>query len=318
MKAETKIKKNEIPVPKPKPVERRNSFAIIIITLLVLMVLSIIIAWVLSGSMETPILATGNVAVIPVKGVIVTEKGQSLFASDEADSKTLIRQIKDIEKNPGIKAVIFEINSPGGSAVASEEVASAVKSLKKYKVAVIRETGTSGAYWVASACDKIVASRMSITGSIGVISSYLDFAGLLERYNVTYQRLVSGSYKDIGTPYRHLTPDEEKLLQKKIDMIHSYFVDSVASNRKMPVEKMKELSTGMFFLGFEAKELGLVDEIGGREEAVELIKAELKLENVNIVEVSSKMGFFENLAGLTSRFRFLPSEYTHNEILLIW
>src|SRR3989338_367748 len=132
----------------------------------------------------------GNVALIPIHGVIaVGDEGSSSFFESATASSETIKFIEKADKNPSIKAIILEINSPGGSAVASEEIANAVKKVNKTTVAWVREAGASGAYWVASASDHIVASRMSVTGSIGVISSYLEFEGLVNRYNLTYRRL---------------------------------------------------------------------------------------------------------------------------------
>ncbi|MBW2989788.1 S49 family peptidase [Candidatus Woesearchaeota archaeon] len=136
-------------------------------------------------------LKEGNIALIPVKGVIVSEDYRS-FGQEAADSPSIVRFIEEADKNPKIKAIILEINSPGGAPVATEEIASAIESSNKTTVAWIREMGTSAGYWVASSCDKIVASRMSATGSIGAVVSYLDFSGLLDHHNVTYQRLVAG------------------------------------------------------------------------------------------------------------------------------
>lgn len=208
----------------------------------------------------------GNVAVIPVKGIILSEDTDSLFGTGIASSTSIIKQIEKADKNPRIEAIVLEINSPGGSAVASDEIGQALKLTNKTKVAWIREIGTSGAYWVASNCDVIISNRMSITGSIGVISSYLDFSGLLTRYNVTYQRLVAGEYKDIGTPYRELTEDEEKILLKQLDEIHDVFIEEVANNRGLTIGETRILANGLFYTGQEAQDKGLVDILGGKTE----------------------------------------------------
>src|SRR3989338_6818866 len=113
--------------------------------------------------------------------IAVGDEGSSSFFESATASSETIKFIEKADKNPSIKAIILEINSPGGSAVASEEIANAVKKTNKTTVAWIREIGTSGAYWIASSSDHIVASRMSVTGSIGVIASYLEFEGLVDR-----------------------------------------------------------------------------------------------------------------------------------------
>src|SRR3989338_2223036 len=140
---------------------------------------------------------SGNVALIPIDGIILGSDDSEFLFESITSSLDAVELIEKADKNPNIKAIILEINSPGGSAVASEEIAKAVQKTNKTTVAWIREVGASGAYWVASSSDYVIANRVSITGSIGVIASYLEFPGFLEKYNVTYRRLVSGKYKDI-------------------------------------------------------------------------------------------------------------------------
>ena len=259
--------------------EQKNTkpWGLIIFVLLVLFLLSMIFAGIISLSSEIDVeLLAGNVALIPVKGVITVDPASG-WGESVASSTEIIEFIEKAGKNPKIKAIILDINSPGGSAVASEEIAVAVKKANKTTVALIREVGASGGYWVASAADQIVANRMSITGSIGVFSSYLEFSGLLRDYNVTYQRLVSGEYKDMGSPFKELTQDERNLLQNKLDRIHIYFINEVAANRGISPEQVETLSTGAFYLGIEAKELGLVDVLGGKQEAIDIVEKKLNI-----------------------------------------
>jgi protease IV len=238
----------------------------------------------------------GNVAIIPVYGVIISGESNSYLGGSYASSTEIIELIKKANRNPEIKAIILEINSPGGSAVASDEIGQALKEVNKTKVAWIREIGTSGGYWIASNCDHIVANRMSITGSIGVISSYLDFSGLINDYNVSYQRLVSGKYKDIGSPFRKLKTEEEEILQLQLNKVHDFFIQEISTNRNLPYEKTKELSTGLFFLGIEAKNFGLIDQLGGEKEVIEFIenKLDISAETVNFYKEPS---FFDILLG---------------------
>jgi len=176
---------------------------------------------------------SGNVALIDIDGIILGSKDSNFLFESVTSSPETIELIEKADKNPNIKAIILEINSPGGSAVASEEIANAVKKVNKTTVAWVREAGASGAYWVASASDHIVANRVSITGSIGVIASYLEFPGLLEDHNITYRRLVAGKYKDIGSPFKEMTPQENAIFQRNLDDIRDYFVSAVAENRNM-------------------------------------------------------------------------------------
>jgi protease-4 len=241
---------------------------------------------------------SGTVAVIPVKGAITGDPVRGFLGSGST-STSIVERIEEANKDPKIKAVIFEINSPGGSAVASEEIVTAVKRLDKPSVAWIREIGTSGAYWIASATDHVVASRMSLTGSIGVLGSYLEIAELLDRYNVTYRRLVGGEYKDMGAPFKKLTPQEERLFQQKIDKLHDYFVEDVAENRNLNRMQIEEVRSGLFFLGTEALELGLIDEIGGKQEAIDYVEKELNI-TAKLKYYKEKKSLFELLSQLNN------------------
>ncbi len=243
---------------------------------------------------------TGNtIIVVPLDGVITTQgSGGSLFEGSGVSSTELIKKIKELNEDSSIKGVIFEIDSPGGTVVASQEISDAVKELKKPKYAVIREVGASGAYWVASATDKIIASPMSITGSIGVLGSYLEFSKLFEKYGVTYERFTGGEFKDLGSPYKIVSEEERKLLQGKIDLVHDYFIKEVAKNRKMDEVKVRKLATGEFYLGQEAKDLGLIDELGNRETAINEMKKQLNLTDVNIEEMKEQPNLFQALGQL--------------------
>lgn len=266
-------------------------FAILFITLFGIGILLIVI-----GS-SNPI-TDGNIALIKISGVIVTDDGMSLFGKGTASSTKIVEKIKEATEDSAIKAIILEINSPGGSAVASDEIAQAVKAAQeknKTVVAWIREVGASGGYWIASSADVIVANRMAITGSIGVIASYLDYSGLITKYNVSYQRLVAGKYKDIGSPFKPLSAEEEEFMQKRLDMLHDIFIDEVAHNRQLPVEQVRELANGLFYLGEEAKERGLVDILGGKEEAIKYIEEKEGI-TVKIREYKDKTSFLELLA----------------------
>ncbi len=241
-----------------------------------------------------------NVAVIPLKGAIVADKSSAGFGFDGTVSTDFIKMIKKAEEDDNIHAVIFEINSPGGSAVASAEVAAAIKDMKKPTVAVIREVGASGAFWAASAADKVYAHPLSIAGSIGVISSYVEIAGLLERYNMTYRRLVSGNLKDAGSPLKKMTAEEQELFENRLSEIHKVFISSVAENRKLSYDEVASVADGFVFLGTEAKELGFVDDLGGMKDAKEYLSAELNM-TVETVNYKVKGSFFDQLAGVSAQ-----------------
>lgn len=235
----------------------------------------------------------GNVALINIDGVITAGDGSGSFSDGGVVSSDVVGFIEEAEKNPGVKGILFEINSPGGSAYASKEIADAMKNAKKFKLCLIKEVGASGAYWIASSCDTIVAGEMSVVGSIGVIGSYLEFSGLLQKYNITYQRLVSTKYKDSGSPYKPLEMDERAMFQKQIDKIHDYFVHEISVNRKIPLENVTALATGEVFLGMDAKDVGLVDILGDSKTAEQILKQKLKIESVEYLEYAKKRSVFD-------------------------
>ncbi len=261
--------------------------------------LSIIASFFIGGDFEA---LGGNVAVIEINGPIVMESDDFLFES-AASSEDIADLIKEADENNGIKAIVLAINSPGGSAVASEEIANEIKKTNKTTVAWIKETGTSGAYWIASSTDHIVANRMSITGSIGVIASYLGFSGFIQDHNVTYERLVSGNLKDMGSPLKEMTQEERMLFQKSLQSIHDYFVEQVAENRGMSKKDVERLATGQFYIGEEAKKLGLVDELGSKEEVVNYIYGKIG-EDVVFVDYETDKGFFSSFGSAINRNSF--------------
>ena len=226
-----------------------------------------------------------NVAVINIHGDIVTyltdqssaEESGSV-TSDSVSSEEIVAYIDEIEANSNIGAVIVEIDSYGGSPVASEEIADALRRMTKPTIAVIREIAASGAYMIASGADKIYASEMSNVGSIGITMSYLDYSQQNRQEGITYQQLSSGKFKDTGSPDKVLTAEEKELLMRDVKILHEAFVKRVAENRGLDIEKVEKLADGSTMLGMAAKENGLIDEIGNISDAQEWIRSELGIE----------------------------------------
>lgn len=241
----------------------------------------------------------GNIAVIRIYGPISVEEASG-FGASGTSSELIISQLEKAEQNPNIKAVLLDINSPGGSGVAADEIGQKIKSMNKTTVAVVREIGTSAAYWIASTTDYIFANRLSITGSIGVIGSYLDFSGLIEEYNVTYRRYVSGEYKDMGSPFKEPSADEVKLYQDIINKMESFFIKEVSENRKLSVAKVEKLATGQIYLGTEAKDLGLIDALGTKEDAIAFIENKYNI-TAELVEYKEKKGFYDLLTEFSGK-----------------
>ncbi len=277
--------------------KQKNGWKIILVVLIFLFLFAYLFSAIISLFIGTDEMSQGNVAVIPVNGVIMTGSGRDIFSSDVASSGQIVKDIEKAAKNPQIKAIILEINSPGGAPVATDEVATAIKRANKTSVAWIREMGASGGYWIASATEYIVANRMSITGSIGVYGSYLDVSGFIRDWNVSYERLVAGDYKDSGVPFRKLSDEERRLLQRKLDLLHQEFKDEVQRNRGFTNGEINAISEGEFYLGREALDLGLVDKLGGKKEAVDYIENKLNI-TADLAVYEHKSSLLDVLTGL--------------------
>ncbi|MBI2672004.1 signal peptide peptidase SppA [Candidatus Woesearchaeota archaeon] len=242
-----------------------------------------------------------KIVFIPIKGVILSGDGNGIFNEERTLSTDAVDYLTKAESDSTVKAIILEVNSPGGSVIGSKEIAEKVKGMKKPVVAWVREVGASGAYWIASASDAIVADPLSITGSIGVIGSYLEFEKLFDKYGITYERLVTGKYKDLGSAYKGLNDEERNLLQGKLDLIHKAFVEDVSKNRGRNLEKY---ATGEFFLGSEAYKLGLIDYLGSKETAINVSKELAKIEKAKIVTFKTKKGLFDSVDKYFTKYSY--------------
>jgi len=187
--------------------------------------------------------------------------------NDIVASEDINYLIKQANEDDDIKAILIEADSYGGLPVAGEEVANALKNSEKPTVAVIRQSGLSAAYWAVSGADYIFASRNSDVGSIGVTSSYLANVGKNQKDGNDYIELSSGKYKDAGDPDRPLTEEERQLFLRDIKIVHQNFMADVATNRDIPLAEVQKIADGSSVLGDRAKELRLIDDIGGIREA---------------------------------------------------
>lgn len=212
-----------------------------------------------------------NVSVIPLHGEVVTY-GAPFGFGDRTSSDDVAAAIKFAEEDPDVKAIALEVDSPGGSPVAGEEIAHLLERTKKPTVAVIRGMGASAAYWAAIGAKRIFASPNSDIGSIGVTMSYIDEADKNKDEGLTYNELASGKFKDTGDPARPLAKEEWELLMRDIEAVHNNFVEEVARLRELPVETVAVLADGSTMTGERAKEQGLIDELGGFHEAAAYLK----------------------------------------------
>jgi len=195
---------------------------------------------------------------------------------------------EDARKDPNVKAVVLRINSPGGSPSASESVWREVVRTQKKKIPVIASIGTvgaSGGYWIAAPCDKIVATPLTITGSIGVLMGKVVFKGLLEKLNVNVSSVDVGPNGGFWSPLQDYTDTQWQQIQLSLDDTYQQFIQKVVSGRDLPQEHVLQVAKGRAWTGVEAKEFGLVDALGGLEDAILLAKKEVKIPDAQKVNV---------------------------------
>ncbi len=198
--------------------------------------------------------ATNQIAVVEVTGVILD--------ADKVDS-----QIRRFADDGSVKAIILHINSPGGGAAASQEIYHEVLRLRQEKhkriVASVESVGASGAYYIASACDRIYANDASVVGSIGVIMEWTNYGDLLRWAKLKNITIHAGELKDAGDPSRDLTPKEQAYFQSLVDNMYTQFVHDVAVGRHTTDDKIRPLATGQVWTGQQSLPLGLIDQVGG-------------------------------------------------------
>jgi len=235
-----------------------------------IVVLFIGTVWVLMSTLGDDGLPTGGarVAVVEIEGIIV-------------DGGGAVRELREHEDNPSVKAVILRINSPGGVVAPTQEIFAAVQRVRKAGKPVIASLGAvaaSGGYYVAAACDRIYANPGTLTGSIGVVMQMANIEGLLKKVGVDYVVVKAGTYKDVGNFARTMTPEERKILQALLDDVYSQFVNAVAEGRGLDKKEVLAFADGRIYSGQQAQALKMVDDLGGFEDAVE---AAGKLANIS-------------------------------------
>jgi protease-4 len=222
-------------------------------------------------------IATGNtektgVAWIKIYGVISQDTSNNPF-SRPTGASAIARRIHDAGEDKNVKAIVLDINSPGGTVASVQNIYSEILKAKKNKkvVALFRDVAASGGFYVAMAADKIVAEPGTITGSVGVIMQTSNLEGLFEKIGVKMEPITSGKYKDIGSAYRPMTQEEKDLLQDMVNDTYTQFFEAVKEGRPQVEESvLREYTDGRIFTGQRAFNLGFIDKLGGEETALEL------------------------------------------------
>jgi len=190
------------------------------------------------------------------------------------ESRQILDQLKRYEDSNSVKAILLNVDSPGGGVAASQEIYTEIKRLREKKdkivVAYLSSTGASGAYYISCAANKIIANPGTIVGSIGVIAEWVNYADLLEWAKLKDIVFKTGEFKDTGSPSRALTENERKYFQGLIDDMYVQFVEAVSSGRKLDLQQVRSMADGRVFTGRDARERKLIDEIGNFQDAVDI------------------------------------------------
>lgn len=209
---------------------------------------------------------TGNFQGLPVgERIGVVEISGMLMVSEPT-----VKQLVSFKEDHSIKAVILRVNSPGGAVAPSQEIHDEVARVAALKPVVVSmaSVAASGGYYVSIPAQRIVANPGTITGSIGVIMQTTNYQELYDKLGLKNEVVKSGQHKDLGSPLRPMTPADRKILQGVIDDVYDQFVSAVSKGRKLPVEKVRTLADGRIFTGRQAMQAGLVDSLGGMQDAV--------------------------------------------------
>ena len=200
---------------------------------------------------------SSGVGLVAVKGLII-------------DPLETVKQLHDFAKNDKVKAVVLRIDSPGGVVGPSQEIWSAVRKLKEKKPVIVSmgSVAASGGYYIAVPATLIYANPGTITGSIGVLMKFSNLEGLMGKVGMKSFTLKTGKFKDVGSPARAMSDEEQAMLQSVIESTHDQFIKAVAEGRRLPEEKVREIADGRIFSGEQAVQHKLVDRLGTMQDAV--------------------------------------------------
>ena len=276
---------------------------IFISSVLLIAILSFVMSLLGGKNNDDAVVQMGSrVAVIRIEGPIMAgEATDSLFGENVASTGTIMAELRAAAQDKSVKAVLLRINSPGGSVTAAEEIGREIKRLKaetgKPVITSMGDTAASAGYWLAACSDKIYANSSTLTGSIGVYIPYMNTEDLYKKIGISGTKIKSGEYKDILSNERPMTPAERELLQNMVNEMYEQFVGVVSEGRKMPVDKVKSLADGRVYTGKQAKELGLVDEIGNYYDALDATGALIGSEGTPEVKDFRKQKPWQNIWG---------------------
>lgn len=237
----------------------------------------------------------GGIAIIPIEGSIGGIYLPFLADIRERNLSRIEKFLERAKKSRRIKAVILKINSPGGKAYPCKRLVERVKEIKKFTVAQIEEMGTSGAYWIASWCDVILADELSLVGGVGATSIRLDLSEFVRKFGINFSSISSGKYKEVGSPFRKSTEEERKIREEQLRLVSQVFIQDIKKRRKLKREE--DILQGRVYQGREAKEAGLIDDLGGEEKAIEICRQKTGARRILNFKEKMERGLLPRLFG---------------------
>ena len=239
-----------------------------------------------------------DVAEVAVEGPISRDGGPGPLPTSPRGTPAdeIVDQIEAAEDDETVDGLLVKLNTPGGEVVPSDDIRRAIVKFDGPTLAYATDTCASGGYWIASGCDELWAREASIVGSIGVIGSRVNVSDLADRLGVSYERLAAGEYKDAGVPLKEMSDDERAYLQGIIDDFYDHFVERVAEGRDLPEEAIRDTEARVF-VGTDAHERGLVDELGARDAVEDRMASLLKRDEVSVEEFEPEKSFAARLRG---------------------
>lgn len=238
---------------------------------------------------------TSKIAVLKLDGVIQDVGVSPLIGAAGYNHQNFLDMIDKAGTDPFVDAVVLSVDSPGGGVVESAQIHERLAKFEdEYNKPLYVSMGgmaASGGYYISAPADKIFAEPATLTGSIGVIMQNINYAKLAEDYGVKFNTITSGKHKDILSSSREMTEEERDILQSMIDEMYGDFVDVIVEGRNMDEKRVRELADGRIYTGRQAKEVGLIDEIGSFEDTVQALKTDHNLDNAQVVQYGYEMGF---------------------------
>ncbi|KDE57453.1 signal peptide peptidase SppA [Halostagnicola sp. A56] len=237
----------------------------------------------IAGNIASSMFPGYNVAEVAVDGPISRDGGGGSLPSSPGSTPAddIVDQIDRADEDGNVEALLVKLNTPGGEVVPSDDIRLAAERFDGPTIAYTTDLCASGGYWIASGCDELWARDASIVGSIGVIGSRVNASGLADKVGLSYERFAAGDFKDAGTPLKEMDEEEREYLQSLIDDYYETFVERVSDGRDLDAELIRE-TEARIYLGEDAHEMGLVDELGTRRDLEDELADRLAIDEVAV------------------------------------